>query len=46
MAGRRTIAVYSSTYEGLRKWKKEIEKVLGFNISWDAFFNYLLKTKK
>jgi hypothetical protein len=52
MAGRRTISLYTSTYERLSNWKKATEKELGFNLSWDAFFNYILsrhhlaKTKK
>lgn len=45
MAGRRTISIYSSTYERLNKWKKDIETQLGFKISWDAFFNYVYQTK-
>lgn len=52
MAGRRTISVYSTTYSKLSGWKEHIEKEeLGFKLSWDAFFNYILsqhylKTKK
>lgn len=42
MAGRRTISLYTSTYDRLSNWKKDVEKILGFDISWDAFFNYIL----